>query len=43
MTKRQRIAYEEPSARVHDTLKGKFFEFVRLGSVLYSTILTVNK
>lgn len=43
MTERQLIAYSDPSARALGSGKKKFCRFVRVGPILYSTILTVNK
>jgi hypothetical protein len=42
MTKRQLVAYADPSARAFDSLKPKFKEVFQLGERI-STILTVNK
>ena len=42
MTKRQRLAIAKPMARATDPVS-EFTRAIRVGSVVLSTILTVNK
>lgn len=40
---RQRIALEHPCARAADTGDARFFQIVRRGRALFSSVLSVNK
>ena len=43
MTERQLIAITTPCAMPADTLANEFYRALRVGSLVLSTILTVNK